>query len=150
MGERVGEDRVELFVVDSAEQCLCCAVGVDHNDGWLAGHGEPGKDVAPVVADVRERQGVLVDEALEGCVVTRPCDADEVDLAIPPLSGSFDRSCFSVADASSRRPEPEHDRPPSDRGTIEGTPADKRGGEGECLGNAGGRSRGGGGGSSTR
>ena len=118
-GHGVGEDRIELFVIDGAEQCLGCSVGVDHHDGWLAGHGEPGKDVAPVVADGREPQGVLVDEALEGCVVTGPCNADEVDLAVPSLSGSLDRSCFSVADASSRRPEPEHDRPPSDGGTIE-------------------------------
>ena len=49
-----------------------------------------------VVAELREREPVLVDEALELSVAAVPGDADEVHFAGPPLCGRLDRGGFRL------------------------------------------------------
>ena len=74
----------------------------------LIRHAEAVEHVARVVADLRERQAVLVDELLERVVVAGPRHADEVGRILELLGCLLDRGGFTVAPASSGRPEPEH------------------------------------------
>ena len=143
---------VEDHVVDGAEQGDHLSIGVDHRERRLGGDLEALVDVAGVIAELRERESVLVDEALELVVAAVPRDADEVHLAGPPLCGRLDRGGFPVADHSIRRPEPEGDVPPGVGAQVEGASADGRRREGECGGGrgAGGAGGGGRGGESTR
>lgn len=78
-----------------------------------------GEHVARRVGDLRERQAVTVDELLEVAVVAAPRDAEERRLTGEVPGGRFDRGGFRVADRSSRRPEPEHDRRAGRAGGIE-------------------------------
>jgi hypothetical protein len=126
---RVGgvvQERVERRFVDRPEQGLRRAVGFDDDERRLRGHLEAQVHVARIVADGWERQVVLVDEVLERPLVTRPGDADEVDGSRPTFACRFDRSGFTVADASSGRPEPEHDRTFGVFVPIEDTASDQR------------------------
>jgi hypothetical protein len=55
---------------------------------------------------------VLVDEPLVRVLRAGPCDADEVDLVLELDACRLDRGGFTVAGASSGRPEPERRRFP--------------------------------------
>ena len=77
---------------------------------------------------------MAIDEVLEGRFVTGPGDAVEVDLAGPLFARRFDRRGFTVAGDSSRRPEPERDRPTGNGGPIELSAADEWRGEPQRLG----------------
>jgi hypothetical protein len=84
---------------------------------------------ARVVADLRERQAVLVDESLKAVVIAGPCNADEVDFASEFLCCCLDRGSFTITAASSGRPEPEQRRLASQGGSINLAAADQRCGE---------------------
>ena len=122
----VGEEAVELVLVDRAEQLLHRTRRVDDHQRRLRRYSEPGVDVAGVVAHLREGEAVLVDEALEGGVVTEPGDADEVDLAGPPFARCLDRGSFMIAGDSSRRPEPQRNSPPCVLSEVDRTTTDQR------------------------
>ena len=113
------EHRVERVGFDGAEHGLDIAVAVDQHESGLGWNVEADVDVALVVADLRERQMVAVDEVLEGRFVASPGDPVEVDLAGPLLARRFDRRGFTVAGASSRCPEPERERATGSGGAIE-------------------------------
>jgi hypothetical protein len=93
--------------LDRTEQDLGVTVRFDHYQRRLGRDAEASEDGSGIVADLRERQRVLVDELLERRIVTRPCDTDEFDPPSPLLCCCFDRSSFCITDRSSRRPEPE-------------------------------------------
>ncbi|MEJ7799862.1 MAG: hypothetical protein WKF60_05040 [Ilumatobacter sp.] len=83
--ERLGDERVEQFVVDRAEQRLDPAVRVDDRKCRLRRDAELAEDGTRVVADLGECQVVLVDEVFELRFLTAPGDADELGLSGPAL-----------------------------------------------------------------
>jgi hypothetical protein len=95
----------------------------------LEGDVESVEHDAWVVADLRERQAVLVDKPLEIVVIAGPCDTDEVDCTGEFLCCCLDRGSFTVASASSGRPKPEQRRLASQRCSINLAAADQRCGE---------------------
>ena len=101
---------MKVRVVDRTEQDLGVTVRLDNHQSRLGRDTEASEDGSGIIADLRERQRVLVDEALERRVVTRPSDADEIDPAGPLLCCCFDRRSFCVTDRSSRCPEPKRSR----------------------------------------
>ena len=101
------QDGLEVGVTHCAEQDFGGSACVDDDQSRLSRDAEASKDDARVVADLRERQRVLVDKVLERLVIARPCDANEIDPSGPLGCCCFDRSSFCVTDASSGRPEPE-------------------------------------------
>ena len=117
--EHAVDDVVEHLGLDRAQQQLHLAGGAHHRSGGLTGDIESVEHIARVVADLREREGVLVDEALERLVATRPGDADEGDLTGPSLCCLLDRGGFPVTGASTGRPEPEHHWRPGYGGAVE-------------------------------
>ena len=103
-----GDDLIEQAVVNRTGDRLDRAVGLHDCKRRLEGHVEAGEDFAGVVADLGEGEPVLVDESLEGIVVTGPCDSDEVDRVAEFLCCRLDRGGFTIALASSGSPEPKH------------------------------------------
>ena len=75
----VVQDRVERRVVNGAGQGLRCAVGTNDYERRLHRYLEAEIHVAGIIADRRERQLVLVDEALKGGLVAGPGNTDELD-----------------------------------------------------------------------
>ena len=135
---------LKFDVIQCAEQNFGVTVRVDHHEGWLGHDTEASEDGTGVVADLRERQRVLVDESLERSIVARPRDTDEVDPPGPLLCCCFDRRSFCVADRSSRRPEPKSSRAAGTFSTVELTAANQWRSEPQQFGDAcraGGRSR---------
>jgi hypothetical protein len=120
-----GDDLLEQLLVDGTRDEFGRTVGVHDHERRLVRDLEPVEHVARIVTDLRERQAVTVDEVLEVVVGAGPCDADEVDLVCELRCDLLDRGGFTVADASSGRPEPERRRHPGDRGTVEGATADE-------------------------
>lgn len=104
--EHAVDDVVEHLGLDRAQQQLHLAGGAHHRSGGLTGDIEAVEHIARVVADLRERERVLVDETLERVVAARPGDADELGLAGPPLCCLLDRGGFSITRASTRCPKP--------------------------------------------
>ena len=129
------QNRVECGVIDRAGEGLGAAVGANDDERWLRRYLEAEIHVARIVTDRGERQLVLVDELLKVGVVARPCDTDELHGPCPALACRFDRSGFTVADASSGRPEPQHDRFPRHRRPIEFSAPDERGPKVQSFGN---------------
>ena len=125
----VGENAIEGLVVDGADEGLGCAVGGDDHECRLRRDIEVRKDVPRIVTELRERQAVLVDEALKALIGSDPGNADERDLVTPALVCRLDRGGFCVATASSGRPEPERRWFPSHRRTLEVAAADEWAGE---------------------
>lgn len=123
------DNLVEQALVDRAGDGLGRAVGVDDDQRRLVRNAESIEHVTGVVADLRERQAVLVDESLEGVVTAGPRDADEVGGILKPLGCLLDRGGFTVADASSGCPEPEHRRLVGHERSVEFATADQRGRE---------------------
>ena len=78
---------------------------------------------------------MLVDEPLKGVVITGPGDPDEVGRVAEALRCLLDRGGFTVADASSGCPEPEHRRFVGEVGAGELPASDERCRELQCLGN---------------
>ena len=118
---------------------MSVTVGVDHHEGWLVRDSEATEDGSGVIADLRERQGMLVDESLERGIVARPRNADEVDLANPLLCCCFDRRSFCVARTSSGGPEPKSRRQPGPICTVELAAANEWCGELQQFGHVDGR-----------
>ena len=108
------EGGVECCFVDGSEERAGRAVGIDDDEGRLAGDREPCVDVAGIVADLGEGEAVSGDEVVDCVVVACPCDSDKFNVTVPLLVGRFDRSGFLVTGASSGRPEPQHSGPPGD------------------------------------
>jgi hypothetical protein len=129
-----GDDLIEQTLVDCSCNGFSTAVGLHDDERWLEGDIEPGEDVARVVVDLREVEAVLVDEALVRLLRAGPRDADEVDLVLVLDACRLDRGGFTIARASSRRPEPERCRFPREFGGIELAATDERAGEPEDLG----------------
>ena len=131
MGERsgFGDDLIEQVAANCAGNRLDRAIGLDDRHGRLEGDVESVEHDAWVVADLRERQAVLVDESLEVVVITGPCDTDEVDFTGEFLCCCLDRGSFAVAGASSGRPKPEQRWLAGQGGGIEFAAADQRCGE---------------------
>ena len=122
----------------TAPSSVCdLAGGVDDDEGRLGGDAEALVDSAGVVAQLRERQTVAVDERLELVVGAGPGDADEVDLTRPPLRGRLDRGGFPVAGRSIRRPEPQREVAPGVVAEVDLAAADGRRGEVERRGATG-------------
>jgi hypothetical protein len=119
VGGRDREGGVELVLVEAAEQGGRGAVRVDDDEGRLDRDAEVLEELAVAVGELRERELMAVDEASERSFVTGPCDAVGDDLAVPASGDQFDRTGFGVADRSSRRPEPQHDGLPRQRGAVE-------------------------------
>jgi hypothetical protein len=69
---------------------------------------------------------VLVDKSLEVVVIAGPCDTDEVDFTGEFLCCCLDRGSFTIAAASSGRPEPEQGRLAGQRGSINFAATDQR------------------------
>ena len=69
---------------------------------------ELGEHFAVVIADLRKRKAVLVDELLIRLLVPAPSDADEVGGVLEFLCCLLDRGGFCVAERSSGGPKPEH------------------------------------------
>ena len=65
----VGEDLIELLLIDGTELLDGGAIGVDNDERWMARNREVGEHIARIIADLLERERVLVDEALERCFV---------------------------------------------------------------------------------
>jgi hypothetical protein len=129
-----GDDLSEQCLVDGAGDQFGRTVGVHDHERRLVGDLEPVEHVARIIADLREGQTMPVDEVLEVVVTAGPRDADEVDLACELRCDLLDRGGFTVADASSGRPEPEGGRCPGDRSTVEGSTADQWGAELQDVG----------------
>ena len=114
-------------LVDGPQQGLRRTVRFDHHEGRLTRHLEVGEHITRVVADLRERQPVLVDEGLERLVVasptrrrrTRPGRPTAVLRLRPKLR-------FSIAGASSGCPEPERHGRSGHAGTLELAATDQR------------------------
>lgn len=107
---RLGDDLLQQRFVDRSGHGLDTPVGPDDNEGRLIGDAETGVHLTGIVADLGERQAMPIDEVLERVVAAGPGDADEVG-GSGELSGDLlDRGGFTIADASSGRPEPQHGR----------------------------------------
>lgn len=102
----VGENRIEQFGLDRAEQLLSGSLAIDHNERWLLGNTEAQKHLARIVADLREAQAVLVDESLEVGVGSCPRNTNKLDLSGPSDCCFLDRGSFTIAGGSSGCPKP--------------------------------------------
>jgi hypothetical protein len=71
------------------------------------------------IGKVGEGELVLVDEALEGLVVTLPRNADDGYFAFELLCDRLDRGGFGIARASSGGPEPKGHRLAGELGAVE-------------------------------
>lgn len=120
------QDRIQRRVVDSSQEGLGGAVRGNDDECRLRGYLKPEIYIAGIVADRRERQAVLIDEPLKRFVIARPGDPDELDGLCPTCTCRFDRSGFSIAHASSGRPEPERNRSAGVCGPVELAAADQR------------------------
>ena len=105
-GGGLRQHALKVRVVDRAEQELGVTIRFHHHKRRLGRDTEASEDGSGIVADLRERQRVPVDESLERRIVARPCDADEIDPPGPLLCCRFDRRSFCVTDRSSGCPEP--------------------------------------------
>jgi hypothetical protein len=124
-----GEDLIEQVAAYCAGDRLDRAVCFDDRHGRLKGDVEAVEHDASVIADLRERQAVLVDESLKVVVIAGPCDTDEVDCAGEFLCCCLDRGSFTIAGASSGRPKPEQCGLAGQGGSIKFAAADQRCGE---------------------
>jgi hypothetical protein len=118
-GGEFAEHAIEVVGLDGAQELLHGAVGGDDGHRRLVGHAESAEHFAWVVTDLRERQPVTLDEVVERIVAADPGDADEVGLTRPAFACLLDRGGFTIAGASTRRPEPEHGGCAGDRRTVE-------------------------------
>ena len=123
--DRFGDDLVQQALVDGAGNRFETAVGLHDHERRLKRHVEAGEHLTRVVVDLGERQPVLVDETLVRLLGAGPCDTDEVDLILILDTCFLDRGGFTVADASSGRPEPERHGTGAVLGTHELAPADQ-------------------------
>ena len=81
---RAGDRMPSRVSSSTAPKSVCTSPGgVDDDEGRLGRDAEAVVDDAGVIADLWERQTVVVDEGLELVVAARPGDTDEVDLARP-------------------------------------------------------------------
>ena len=131
------ERRLERVLLDGAQPSLDFAVTANQRERGLGRNVEAGVHVPLVVADLRKGQSVPVDEVLERRLIAGPGNAIEVDLAGPLLACRFDRSGFTIADASSRRPEPERDRTTGDGRPVELSATDEGRSEPQRFRNSG-------------
>lgn len=58
-----------MLLIDGTELLDGGAIGIDDDERWLARNLEVGEHIAWIIADLRKRKRVLVDEALERCFV---------------------------------------------------------------------------------
>lgn len=58
-----------MLLIDGTELLDGGAIGIDDDERWLARNLEVGEHIAWIIADLHERERVLVDEALERCFV---------------------------------------------------------------------------------
>ena len=140
-GQGGADQRVEQLVAGGAVQHLYFAVGQDQRQRWLGRHVEGGEDFGIVVADLGERQPVLVDERLIRVFVAAPGDADEFGLTGPTLCCFLDRGSFSITGASPWGPEPQQNRSPGKCDELDVAAPDQRSRQLERLGHVGGRCR---------
>lgn len=124
----VGDELFEDRLVDAAGG-LDGSVRRHELQCRLERHVEPGEHVAGIVGDLGEGQTVTVDEVLEGVLGPGPGDTDEVDLICITEGDLFDRRGFTIADASSGRPEPERRGLVAERLGVEFTSTHQRSGE---------------------
>ena len=115
VGRHFVERRVQPLLVEAAEDRRGGAVRGDDDEGGLGRDAEMVIQVTVGVFQLRERELMTFDEVPERRVITSPRDTVDLRLAGPASSNQLDRAGFGVTDASSRRPEPQHHRPTSER-----------------------------------
>jgi hypothetical protein len=122
----LGEGGVEPAVVESSKEGRRFAVGSDDHERRLGRNAEVLVQVTVAVDELLEGELMTVDKPVERRIVAGPGDPIRDDLLVPVLGDQFDRTGFGVADRSSRRPEPQHHRPPLERRSIQLTTTEYR------------------------
>lgn len=123
---RLGECPIEHLTVDGAHELLHLAVLRNHHERGLRGNREATEHVTRIVAHLREREPVAVDEAVERVGVAVPGNTDELSLLSPLLARRLDRGGFVLAGASTGRPEPQCDRIAGERAEVESAATHQR------------------------